>query len=168
MKDAAVSFFHHYRNIIGYLEPKDVFYETFLDDKLVYSPFHSHVIDFWKLSKESSNILFLFYEDMKKNLEHEVKKTMKFLDKNYSQSEIDKLCKHLSFDSMKKNPSCNWEPNVLPPELKKENKEKFEFIREGKTGSHKKEMTEEQIEKFNNYLERFCEIPELFEAFNGN
>ncbi|KAG5678031.1 hypothetical protein PVAND_007738 [Polypedilum vanderplanki] len=164
-KDAVVSYFHHYRNIIGYLGSRDEFFDFFLNDKLVYSPFSSHVIEFWKISKENSNVLFLFYENLKKNLDNEVKKVMKFLNKNYTQDQVDKLCEHLSFDSMKKNVSINWKPNTLPREVENQTEEKFEFIRKGIVGSHKKEMTENQISRFNDYLNRFSDYSELLENF---
>jgi hypothetical protein len=124
---------------------------------VVYSPFNAHVIEFWKLAKENSNILFIFYEDMKRDLESEVKKVMKFLNKNFSQEQIEKLCLHLSFDSMKKNPACNYEPNILSAEIKNQSEEKFEFIREGKIGSHLREMTNDEIKSF----DMFMNDPEL-------
>lgn len=138
----------------------------FLNDQLVYSPFSSHVIEFWKLSQENSNILFLFYENLKKNLDHEVKKVMTFLNKNYTQEQIDKLCEHLSFNSMKKNASINWEPNTLPLEIKNQSEEKFEFIRKGNVGSHKNEMSESQINRFDEYMSQFSAFTEVMENFS--
>jgi UDP-galactopyranose mutase len=116
---------------------------------------NDHVLEFWKLSHEKSHVLFLFYEDRKQNLDGEVKKVANFLGKSFTQEEIDKLCDHLSFDSMQKNPTCNYEKIVTSIKMAGGDealKEKFQFIREGKVGGHKKEMTEDEIQRFDLYM----------------
>lgn len=49
---------------------------------------------------------------MKKDLPSVVEKTGAFLNKNLSEDQIAKLCDHLSFQSMKNNPSVNYEAVV--------------------------------------------------------
>jgi Sulfotransferase domain len=63
-KDVVISFFHHYRNIVGYRGTKEDFIEAFLNDNIIYSPFFEHILDFWNVRHEN-NVLFLTYEDMK-------------------------------------------------------------------------------------------------------
>lgn len=156
-KDAAISFYHHFRHLHLYTGSKDDFLSAFVTDQVLYSPINDHVLEFWKLRSEP-NILFLFYEDMKRNLEAEVTKTMKFLNKTYTKAEIDKLCQHLSFESMSKNPSCNLQE--LTKELKESRmvderakKEEFCFIRKGRVGSYKEELTQEQEEILNKMVD---------------
>jgi len=160
-KDAAVSFYHHFRHLHLYAGTKETFLKAYVNDQILFAPFNPHVIEFWKI-RDEPNILFLFYEDMKRNLDQEVKKAMKFLGKNYLQDEIGKLCDHLSFDSMRKNSSCNNEKLV---KFLKENrmtddqakKEDFCFIRKGQVGSHKSELTAE----INEILDKIMNDPEL-------
>lgn len=145
-KDAAISFYHHYRHLEQYSGTKEDFLNAFISDRILFAPMNAQALEFWQLSKSNSdNVLFVFYEDMKRNLHVEVKRVMKFLGKTFSQPDIDKLCEYLSFDSMKSNPSCNFEV------LNKTNDEKFQFIRKGEAGAYKKELSNEQNEKFDAY-----------------
>jgi Sulfotransferase domain len=73
-KDVVISFFHHYRNIVGYRGTKEDFIEAFLNDSIIYSPFFEHILDFWKVRHENY-VLFLTYEDMK------AVRTIKFFSK---------------------------------------------------------------------------------------
>jgi hypothetical protein len=151
-KDAAVSYYHHYKNLEGYKGTKADFMNAFLNDRILYSPFNEHVLGYWMQSKLNTNILMLFYEDMRKNLRTEVMKVMKFLNKIYAPNDIDKLCQHLSFDAMKNNPACNFETALI--EIKKSNNvsEDYNFIRKGKIGSYQDEFDTTLDERFNQYV----------------
>jgi len=108
----------------------------------MYSPMNDHILDFWKI-RDEPNMLFLFFEDMKRNLDQEVKKVMKFLDKNYSQEKIDKLCKHLTFDSIKNNKSVNKSEDIkkfVTSVGGKYNPNEYTFIRKGQVGGYKEEL----------------------------
>lgn len=116
------------------------------------------MLDFWKI-KEESNILFLFYEDMKRNMTEVIKETMQFLNKNYSEEEIENLAKHLSVESMRANASCNNDALVEMAKKLNENGKSsgdFKFIRQGKIGSFDEEKFNEKIvenfETFMNHL----------------
>jgi Sulfotransferase domain len=121
----------------------------------MYAPFIDHVLDFWNV-RDDPNILFLFYEDMKKNLDQVVKNATKFLDKNVTQHQVDELCKHLSIDSMRANPSCN--NDSLVEKAKTLNKKltmngNFRFIRKGEIGSFKEEFSTDTDKKFENFMQ---------------
>ena len=64
-KDAATSFFYHYRNIVGCNSTKEQFFDAFLNDNLIYAPFIKHVDEYWQMRNEP-NVLFVTYEEMKK------------------------------------------------------------------------------------------------------
>jgi len=117
---------------------------------------NDHVIDFWNARIEQ-NILFLFFEDMKRNLKQEVKRVMKFMEKQFSQDEIDILCVHLSFDSIKNNKMINKEDVVKQVSAmhgKEYDPQNFTFIRKGKVGGYKKELTEEENEMLDEYIKK--------------
>lgn len=107
VKDSAISFYHHYVHLQGYEGSLNDFLEAFLDNKVIFAPFHSHIKDFWYLRNEE-NILFITYEEMKTDLMSVIKKTSKFLGKNFSDQDLQTLATHLSFNSMKKNPNTNF------------------------------------------------------------
>lgn len=163
-KDTATSFFHHYRHIVGYEGTREDFVTAFSNDQVIYAPFNEHVLDFWKI-REEENILFLFYEDMKRDMCSVIKKAVKFLGKSFSDDEIKKLSKHLSVESMRLNPSCN--NDLLVEKAKSLNGNgktsgNFKFIRSGKVGSFDEEKFDEKIvENF----EEFMKYP-AFKDFN--
>lgn len=111
IKDTAISLFHHYVNMQGYEGGKDDFLKAFLNDQVFFGPCHNHINDFWHMRKES-NILFLTYENMKSDMKSILQETSLFLGKSYSEKELSILENHLAFNSMKNNPSVNYEEFV--------------------------------------------------------
>lgn len=150
-KDTAVSFFHHYRNIHRYAGTFDDFMAAFLADEVIYSPFSSHVYNFWTVSRTMENVLFLTYEDMKTNMIDVLHKTQTFFNKSFTVDELRKLDKHLHVNTMRHNNSAN--NSTLMADLHKifvddwPDKD-FQFVRKGIAGSFKDEMSAEQIEMF--------------------
>lgn len=150
----AVSFFHHYKHIVGYQGLQEDFTKAFLKNQVIYAPFNEHVLDFFKI-RDEPNILFLFYEDMKINGDKTVKETMKFLGKSFSQQQIDQLCNHLSVDAMRLNPSCNNDSLVEKAKSLNENGKtsgEFKFIRRGEVGSFKEEFSNETNQQFEEFM----------------
>lgn len=146
-RDVATSFSHHYRNIVGYNGKREDFVNAFLHDQVVYAPFNEHVLDFWKI-RDEPNVEFLFYEDMKRDMKSVVKELLEFMGKEFSEEEIDKLCEHLSIDSMRLNPSCN--NDLLVKQCMKLNGRQngdteWKFIRKGEVGSYKNEEYSNEI-----------------------
>ncbi|XP_070495916.1 luciferin sulfotransferase-like [Chironomus tepperi] len=155
-KDTFISWYHHHRHFQLYKGNKIDFITASVKDLMLYSPMNDHILDFWKI-REQPNILFLFFEDMKRNLDQEVKKAMKFLGKSYSQEEIDKLCKHLSFESIRDNKMINKSEevkNVKESFGEKYDENEYSFIRKGQVGGYKDEMTAEENEMIDEYVKQ--------------
>jgi len=78
-----------------------------------------------------------------------IRKTGKFLDKSLNDDEVRQLADHLSFHSMKANPAINLESfariererHGLPEQRD------LQFIRQGETGSWRKEMTQDMADR---------------------
>ncbi|XP_063285664.1 sulfotransferase 1C1-like [Pelobates fuscus] len=108
-KDCMVSYFHFQRMNKGLPDPGtwDNYFSTFMSGTVPWGSWFDHVIGWWK-AKDSHQILYIFYEDMIKNPEHEIQKVMSFLKKDLSDNVLEKIHQHTSFQAMKENPMANY------------------------------------------------------------
>lgn len=100
---------------------------------------------------------------MQKDLNGVIKKVSDFLiNKQYSDEEISALEKHLSFESMKNNPSVNYEEGheMLKKFLRYADPD-MKFMRSGTVGSYKQEMSQDIIEEFDKWTEDNTDGTEL-------
>lgn len=139
--DLSLSYYHHHFHMEKCEISVDDFIEAFTSDQMLYSPYNEHVLEFWKMRKEE-NLLYLFYEDMKRDFDGAIKKLASFLGKTFTQEQIDIAVNYLTFDKMKANPKINMSGMTT---------KNFAFMRKGKVGSYKEELTEEQIKKLEDY-----------------
>lgn len=102
-KDVAVSCFHHYTTLHAYQGPIEEFVNAFVGEFLLWSPFHEHISSFLQLSEIKENIHLVRFEDMKKDLRHEIFRMSKFLETPINDADILKLIDHLNIDNMKSN-----------------------------------------------------------------
>lgn len=86
---------------------------------------------------------------MKSDLKCVVKKIAEFLEKKLTDDEMEKLLKHLSFESMRNNESVN---NTRT--FNTANKSKSPFIRKGIVGDHKNVMSPLLIKEFDEWIAR--------------
>ncbi|KAI5694330.1 hypothetical protein M8J75_015161 [Diaphorina citri] len=150
-KDTCVSYYHHCHLMEGYRGDFDDFLKLFLNDAVCFAPYWDHVLEFWAVAKKRDNVLFIKYEDMKKDLGSVITQVATHLDKSLTDDQVDILKQHLSFESMKSNPATNYEFAI---DFNKENKlidDKFcagKFMRSGQVGGWKAVMTPEIAEQF--------------------
>ncbi|XP_026685459.1 estrogen sulfotransferase-like [Diaphorina citri] len=150
-KDTCVSYYHHCHLMEGYRGDFDDFLKLFLNDAVCFAPYWDHVLEFWAVAKKRDNVLFIKYEDMKKDLGSIITQVATHLDKSLTDDQVDILKQHLSFESMKSNPATNYEFAI---DFNKENKlidDKFcagKFMRSGQVGGWKAVMTPEIVEQF--------------------
>ncbi|KAM7342963.1 sulfotransferase 1 isoform 1-T2 [Cochliomyia hominivorax] len=150
-KDAAVSYFHHWRGMVGYKGSKEDFMRSYIDGHVNFNPFWPHVLDFWQM-RNSPNVFFTSYERMKFELSNVIRDVCQFLSKEITQEQLSLLVEHLSFDNMKNNPSCNHikEFESMKAAAGREVDE-FRFVRRGIVGSHKDELSSNMIEDFDEW-----------------
>ncbi|XP_022120502.2 sulfotransferase 1C4 [Pieris rapae] len=148
-RDAAVSFYYLCRSSrnMGFDGDFKTFWHYFTNDLHYWTPFFEHLKEAWE-KRHNPNLLFLFYEDLKKDLNREVRKVCKFLGKQYTDDQIAILCDHLDIKNFKYNTSVNndsmKEVGLLNP--------KDEFIRKGKTGGWRDYFDDEMIAQADKWM----------------
>lgn len=111
-KDAAISLYHHYVHLHGYLGTKEEFLNLYLEGNVFYGPFTNTINEFMTLKNEPY-IHFITYEEMRHDLRAVIRSTATFLDKDISDAQVELLFNHLQVESMRNNPSCNQDDLVF-------------------------------------------------------
>ncbi|XP_017396606.1 sulfotransferase 1C3 isoform X3 [Cebus imitator] len=144
-KDCLVSYYHFHRMTSLLYDPQNLeeFYEEFMSGKVVYGSWFDHVKGWWA-AKDTHQILYLFYEDIKKDPKREIEKILKFLEKDVSEEVLNKIIYHTSFDVMKQNPMANY--TTLPTSIMDHSISPF--MRKGMPGDWKNYFTVAQNEEF--------------------
>ncbi|XP_029198230.2 sulfotransferase family cytosolic 1B member 1-like [Acropora millepora] len=104
-KDVAVSFYEFMKAhgpSGGYNGPWEFFARIFMEGKVFYGLWNKHVLEWWK-HKDDSNVLFLKYEDLKKDLSGNIQLIAEFLEKPVSADTINKIAHQCTFKEMAKN-----------------------------------------------------------------
>ncbi|XP_045785349.1 luciferin sulfotransferase-like isoform X2 [Maniola jurtina] len=109
-RDVAFSYYTFYKFTRLMSNDKDfeTFWKLFISNNILWSPYFGHVLEAWE-KRNHPNMLFLFYEDMVKDLVGAVRRVANFYEKTLSEEQINRLVDHLSVDNFKKNKSLNME-----------------------------------------------------------
>ncbi|XP_070589496.1 amine sulfotransferase-like [Erythrolamprus reginae] len=159
-KDVFVSSYHFTQSPVKMQPIKD--FDTFLGKFLAGEVFCSSWLDHvegWYAHREDFNILFLFYEEMQKDLRSSVLKICNLLGRELTEMEVDDVVDKATFDNMKMDPRANYKftSSAYPLFGKKE------FLRKGIVGDWKNNMTVAQSEKFDRvFKERMEKLPFSF------
>ncbi|GBP27752.1 Estrogen sulfotransferase [Eumeta japonica] len=152
-KDMVVSYYHYCTLVHGLKGSFEDFCELFLNDRAPVGPVWSHILGFWN-RRHDPNVLFIKFEDMKRDLASVIRRTAEFLGKTVTENEVDKLCEHLSFDSMKNNKAVNLE-TILERSFGEEylRNTTLRFIRKGEIGDWKNYMSDDLSRRFDKWAE---------------
>lgn len=143
-RDVAVSYFYYLKKI--YKIDADLPFNEFLKDFNagggLYGLWSEHV-NFW-LEKYQGNILLIKYEDLILDIEKEVKKILKFINKDFSEEKIRIAIEASSFSNLaklekkdqKKDPYLNKTDLNIP------------FVRSGQCGEYQNYFDEQMKEEF--------------------
>ncbi|XP_048464035.1 sulfotransferase 4A1 isoform X2 [Rhincodon typus] len=94
-KDLVVSYYQFHRSLrtMSYRGTFQEFCRRFMNDKLGYGSWFEHVQEFWE-HRMDSNVLFLLYEDLLKNLAGTVELLVRFLGVSYDRTQIESIIEH--------------------------------------------------------------------------
>ncbi|XP_076773159.1 amine sulfotransferase-like isoform X3 [Arvicanthis niloticus] len=129
-KDVLISFFH-FSNWVVTFEPTDTidnYLEKFLDGKVLGSRWFDHIRG-WYEHRHDFNIMFLSYEDLKKDLRSSVLKICNFLEKELSEEDVDAVVRQATFQNMKSDPVANYN-YIMNKEVGVRNNDGY-FLRKG-------------------------------------
>ena len=142
-KDTAVSLYYHARRLLffQYTGAWDHFLHLFTSGKVESGLWFDHVLEWWK-HKDNSNVLFLKYEDMKKDILEAVRTIAEFMCHEGKQETLEAIVKQSTFESMKANAATNfsWRSDHRVGEP--------QFMRKGEVGDWRKHFTAEQTAEF--------------------
>lgn len=141
-KDVAVSYFHFTVSLKssgnGYNGPWEFFSKLFIDGNVGWNKWNDHALGWWK-HKDDPNVLFLKYEDLKKDLPSQVRLTANFLNKPLSEDIINRIAEQCSFNGMTKD---------LSRYMVHVNESQTSILRKGVVGDWKNYFTPELNERF--------------------
>ena len=122
-KDNAVSYYYHACSKMGYDGSWNEFIKLYVEGKVGYGSIFDHVLDWWKVSQQSDNVMFVKYEDMKKNLAQVVTDVANFIDIPLTSDLLDAVVAASKFSAMATNPKANldWVPQRegIPKHMRK-------------------------------------------------
>ncbi|NWU57824.1 ST1D1 Sulfotransferase, partial [Dromas ardeola] len=149
-KDVAISYYYFYQMAKMHPDPGTLgeFLESFMAGKVAYGSWYEHVRGWWE-KRQEKQLLYLFYEDMKKDPRREVQKILQFLGKEAPEGMVERILHHTSFQEMKKNPAANYE--TMPTALMDHSLSPF--LRKGISGDWKNHFTVAQNERFDQHYQ---------------
>ena len=100
-RDVAVSYFHLYREYLGFRGSFDDFFARFLAGDLQYRSYFRHVAG-WRERAEDPDALWLDFEELRSDRRATVERVVGFLGWDVSASRIDEVVAATQFDAMKR------------------------------------------------------------------
>uniref|UniRef100_A0A8C8S9J0 Sulfotransferase n=1 Tax=Pelusios castaneus TaxID=367368 RepID=A0A8C8S9J0_9SAUR len=153
-KDTAVSYYYFQQMNHGLPDPGnwDQYLETFLAGKVPWGSWFDHVRAWWD-ARDKHRILYLFYEDIKKDPRGEIRKMGQFLGRELPESVLEEIVQHTSFENMRENPMANY--STVPSFIM--DQAVSPFMRKGMVGDWTTHFTVAQSERFDDEWTRRLE-----------
>ncbi|XP_023505212.1 amine sulfotransferase-like isoform X1 [Equus przewalskii] len=109
-KNILVSYFHFSNMMAGLQAADDIedFMKMFFDGKVTGSLCFDHIRG-WYEHRHDFNILFMMYEEMRKDLRSSVLKISSFLERQLNEEDVEAVVKQATFENMKFDPQANYE-----------------------------------------------------------
>ncbi|CAG9829244.1 unnamed protein product [Diabrotica balteata] len=138
------------------VRPSDVFIITF-PRSVLFAPYWEHIKEGWNRRHEE-NVLFLFYEDLKKNLRPSIKKLSSFLEQSYSEEEYDILEDYVNIENFRNNKAVNSDEDK---DLGVMTEAATSFVRNGVVGGWKSYFTDQLNAEADRWIEENLDTCDL-------
>lgn len=150
-RDVAVSYYHLSRLYLTMdFHGSFADYWHYFENNLVrWCPYWTHIKEGWA-HRNHPNVLFMFYEDLIKDLPGAIRNVAKFMDKTVNEDQVARLAEHLNIRNFKNNPSVNCE-ELKRIKLLKSGEQGF--VRLGKTDGWSDEYSPELKERVLKWIE---------------
>lgn len=151
-KDTLVSYYHFYRmtkTLDASEKTWEEFFQMFKDNALQ----GGDMLDFcrnWWVDNEDANILFLTYEEMKRDTVKVIQRLAEFCNRELTQEQLEKVLEKTSFLKMKENPATNFQHLATVGIF---DQDKSHFFRKGEVGDWREYFSEEQSQ----YMDQLCQ-----------
>lgn len=90
--------------MVGFLSPaRQNLLDWYLSDRMYWQSWPEHVAGWWEWFQTKRNILFVHFEEMKKDLPAVICRTAEFLGERLTEEEVRKIAHKSSFEYMKQN-----------------------------------------------------------------
>lgn len=160
-KDVAVSTYYHDKSKHDYDGTWEEHFNLFLQGKVLFGSYFDHVLPWWNASNEADDILFVKYEDMKRDLEEVIRTIADFLNIKANMELINIVLEKSNFEKMAsdKKTNLNWVPQRegVPGHFRK-----------GTVGDWRNHFTLEQNNTFDHlYLEKMSGTGLQFDFGDG-
>ncbi|OMO90850.1 hypothetical protein COLO4_18831 [Corchorus olitorius] len=160
-KDTFVSLFHFIdKRRPKHIEPVSIEqgFELFCEGKSIFGPIWDHILGYWKASLERPNkVMFLKYEDMRKDSALYVKKLGEFMGYSFSAEEqhnvtlqkIVELCSFENLRGLEVNKTGVQVNRIVPHPVANQ-----DYFRKGKVGDWSNYLTPEMAQRLDKIMER--------------
>ncbi|MGB5810293.1 MAG: sulfotransferase domain-containing protein [Polyangiales bacterium] len=142
--DVLSSYFHFYRDYLGFNDTFDAFYRRFMSGRVQYGSWFDHV-ESWNQYGSDQNVLLLQYEALLHDRTASVERICDFLRLNRTDGEIGHIVHQSSFEAMKARESMFDHATAL---LLERGVNPKSFIRAGKVGAGRDQLNEMQLQEF--------------------
>lgn len=97
-----------------FVPPVSKVFKWYCSNRMWWLSWPDHVVGWWEQSQKKNNILFVQFEEMKKDLSDVVERISRFLEEDLTGLEIQNILTHSSFQYMKENEEYF---EMIPPNL---------------------------------------------------
>jgi hypothetical protein len=139
-KDVLTSYFHFYRDYLGFHGSFDEFYRRFMEGRLQYGSWFDHVAE-WRARSSDPDVLMVRYEDLVRDRKASIRRLLEFLGWERDERAIDRAVIESGFDAMKRRESLFDHATAL---LLERGVNQRAFLRAGPAGGAASEISEEQ------------------------
>ena len=139
--DVLLSYFHFYRDYLGFDGTLSEFCHRFMEGRLQYGSWFDHVAG-WRERASDPDVLLVRYEDLLGDRKAAIERIVDFLGWDCNERLIDRVVSESSFDAMKRRESVFDHATAL---LLERGVSPQSFLRKGQSGRGTDVLTEHQV-----------------------